>query len=70
MVSSTLGENKSNIDNSNYNGIQTVMDTVHKTMECLGDNHDTNKVEYNKKYTELDSLSQPVLRHLYKARKG
>ena len=39
-------------------------------MEWLDDNQNVSERGYSTKYAEIDSLSRPILRHLYEARRG
>lgn len=71
-ISSTLKEssNQSMGDDNNKDDLQTLSDSVNETMEWLDDNQNVSEREYSTKYAEIDSLSRPILRHLYEARRG
>ena len=71
-VSSTLRESAGVKDTSNIDDImddlKTLTDVIDETVEWLDANQDASEDEYREKYSEMDSLSQSVLRRLYEAR--
>ena len=71
-MSSTLRESARAKDKSDYDDIlddlKTLTDVIDKTVEWVDANQDAREDEYREKYSEMDSLSRPVLRRLYEAR--
>ena len=64
-ISSVLNENEDNFDDKE--DMKTLMDALNETIEWLDDNQDASKSEYRTKYSEIDSLSRPVLQKLHEA---
>lgn len=64
-ISSALNENGDKIDDKD--DLQRLMDAVDETMEWLDASQDASEAEYRTKYSEVDSLSRPLLRKLYEA---
>jgi len=67
-ISSALNENGDKIDDKD--DLQTLMDAVDETMEWLDASQDASEAEYRTMYSEIDSLSRPLLRKLYEAGRG
>ncbi|KAL3757647.1 hypothetical protein ACHAWU_009492 [Discostella pseudostelligera] len=59
-ISSALNENGDKIDDKD--DLQTLMDAVDETMEWLDASQDASEAEYRTMYSEIDSLSRPLLR--------
>ena len=67
-ISSALNENGDKINDKD--DLQTLMDAVDETMEWLDASQDASEAEYRTMYSEIDSLSRPLLRKLYEAGRG
>ena len=71
-VSSTLRESAGVKDTSDIDDImddlETLTDVIDETVEWLDANQDAREDKYREKYSDMDSLSRPVLRRLYEAR--
>lgn len=67
-ISNTLNENGERIENKE--DLKTLMDSIDEILEWLDGNRDADESEYSRRYSEIDSLSRPVLRSLYEARGG
>ena len=67
-VSSSVNENQEKIDNKE--DLKTLLDSLDETMEWLEGNQDASESEYKEKYSEIDSLSRPVLQSLYESGEG
>eukprot|EP00579_Thalassiosira_antarctica_P011096 CAMPEP_0201914716 /NCGR_PEP_ID=MMETSP0903-20130614/4824_1 /ASSEMBLY_ACC=CAM_ASM_000552 /TAXON_ID=420261 /ORGANISM="Thalassiosira antarctica, Strain CCMP982" /LENGTH=681 /DNA_ID=CAMNT_0048450155 /DNA_START=13 /DNA_END=2058 /DNA_ORIENTATION=- len=67
-VSSTLNENEEKIDDKE--DLKTLMDSLDETLEWLDGNQDASESGFREKYSEIDSLSRPVLQSLYEAGGG
>ncbi|KAL7536072.1 hypothetical protein ACHAXR_006904 [Thalassiosira sp. AJA248-18] len=62
-VSNTLNENEERINDKE--DLKELMDNLDETMEWLNGNQDASEGDFRGKYSEIDSLSRPVLQSLY-----
>jgi len=64
-VSSSVREHEERIEDKE--DLKTLLDALDEVMEWLENNGDAGEVEYREKFSEIDSLSRPVLQSLHQA---